>query len=62
MTTYMNLTELKQAVDSGAVTEPLMLDNDDTHVYQGDECVFRMDPDTLLEQALTLLGIAHEPV
>jgi hypothetical protein len=58
---YKTLAELQQAVRAGEVTEPLVLDNDETAAYQGEECVFRMDPDTLLEQALDMLGIAHEP-
>lgn len=43
---------------TGAV---LVIDNDDTHVYVGEECVFRMHPDEVLEGALDLLGVPHEP-
>lgn len=62
MATIKNLNDLKSAYDSGRVVGPLMIDNDDIFVYPDDEAVFRMDPETLLEQALDLLGIPHEHV
>jgi hypothetical protein len=56
------LQELVAAYRTGAVTGPLMLDNDSTSVYQGDDEVFEMHPDELIEQALTMLGIPWEHV
>lgn len=56
------LQELVAAYQTGAVTEPLMLDNDSTSVCQGDDEVFEMHPNDLIEQALTLLGIPWEHV
>ena len=56
------LQELVAAYQTGAVTERLMLDNDSTSVYLGDDEVFDMHPDDLIEQALTLLGIPWEHV
>ena len=38
---YKNYRELLEAYKSGELKEPLMLDNDDCHVYVGDECVFQ---------------------
>lgn len=60
------LQELVAAYQAGAVTGPLMLDNDSTNVYQGDDDevfeVFEMHPAELIEQALTMLGIPWEHV
>jgi hypothetical protein len=58
----VNLQELAAAYQAGTVTAPLMLDNDQTTVYQGDDEVFEMHPADLIEQALTLLGIPWEHV
>lgn len=61
---YQTLAELQHAVTrtraSGQEPPVLTVDNDETFAYAGDECVFRMDPETLLEQALDLLGIPHQ--
>lgn len=62
---YKNLAELKAACEAARAARAeelpyLVIDNDDTHVYQGGECVFRMDPAEVLEQALDLLAIPHE--
>lgn len=62
MAKYKTLAELQRAYDRGDVTEPLMLDNDDTNAYEGDEKVFSAHPDQVLEDALDLLGIPHEHV
>lgn len=63
---YKTLAELKQAFDNGEIkkTDPLMLDNDCSHIYAGDgDRVFDgPGPMGLLEQALTLLGIPWSPV
>lgn len=63
---YRTLAQLVAAVKAGRATGVLAVGNDDTFLYDGDpgeeECVFRMDPGELLEQALDLLGIAHEGV
>jgi len=59
---YKTLAELRDAYASGKVTDPLMLDNDDTFVYQGDEEVYQSHPAQLLEDALDLLGVPHEHV
>ena len=58
----LNLQELRDAYAAGELPEPLMLDNDDTSVYRGDEKVFSAHPDQVLEDALDLLGIPHEHV
>lgn len=59
----MTLEELLAAYKSGAITEPMWLDNDSTFVYQEDEKVFDGGvPRELLEQALTLLGIPFQSV
>ena len=64
MPRYTTLAELQHAVTraraAGEEPPSLVLDNDDTFAYQDGECAFRMDPETLLEQALDLLGIPHE--
>jgi hypothetical protein len=61
---YKTLRELQQACDQARAEgqEPpvLTLDNDDTHAYQDGECVFRMHPADLIEQALDLLGIPRQ--
>ena len=69
MKTYGTLRDLQAAYKSGAVTEPLMLDNDSTSVYvqtgpdmENYEEAFEMHPDDVLKQALDLLGIPHEHV
>jgi hypothetical protein len=61
---YKTLKELKAAYDAKEITEPLMLDNDCTFVYVGDEKVFEGGlPDRdLLPEALDLLGIPNEGV
>jgi len=64
---YDTLKQLRDAIAAGEVTNPvLMIDNDSTSVFDGDdedaECVFDMHPDDLLEQALDQLGIPHEHV
>lgn len=60
----MTLSELVQAYKDGTITLPLMIDNDDVHVWdmREQEPMFEMHPSELLEQALDLLGIPHEPV
>jgi hypothetical protein len=66
----MKLSEFKIYCDRAraAGDEPptLMIDNDDTHVYDPEEedgpPIFEMHPAELLEQALDLLGIPHEGV
>lgn len=69
--TYKTLEDLVDAFKDGALApdDVLWLDNDTTFIYVGDEekgetprCVFRMDPGTLLDQALDLLGIPSEGV
>jgi len=63
---YDTLKQLKDAFDSGALTTDedgpvaLVLDNDATGVYVGEEHVFEMHPADVLDQALSLLGIPHE--
>lgn len=59
---YETPRDLQAAYKSGTVTDPLMLDNDSTSVYAGDDNVFEMHPNDVLEQALDLLGIPHEHV
>lgn len=58
------VAELRDAYQNGWLTtdHPVMLDNDDTSVYDDSGEVFRMHPYTMLEQALTLLGIPNEGV
>lgn len=64
---YKTLKNLKAAYDSGELSSKhkLMLDNDDTFVYGGDdegELFNGGVPDELLREALTLLKIPHEGV
>lgn len=58
---YKTLAELVAAVRSGEVLGTLVIDNDETFLYEGDECVFRMAPDQLLDEALDMLSVPHEP-
>lgn len=58
---YETLQDLVAAVRSGEITGTLTIDNDETFMYSGDQCVFRMAPDELLEQALDMLSVPHEP-
>lgn len=60
---YKTLAELKAAYESGALDpeeSPLMLDNDNSTVYDGDGCVYRGPGYEIREEALTLLGIPWE--
>lgn len=65
---YDTLGQLRGAIELGHLKGAvLMIDNDVTSMYVGDEdsageCVFEMHPADLLEQALNLLGIPHEHV
>jgi len=60
---YTTLKELKEALDEGEIKldpergEYLTLESDITYLYVDDECVFRMHPSDLIEEALDLLGI-----
>ena len=62
-TRYKTLKELKEALDKGEIElnpesgDGLTLESDITYFYVDDECVFRMHPSDLLEQALDLLRI-----
>jgi len=62
-TKYKTLKELKEALDDGEINlDPergdwLTVESDITYFYVDDECVFRMHPSDLLEEALDLLGI-----
>lgn len=65
----MTLEQLIDAYKSGKLTEPLMLDNDTTHVYIPiDEDwtdatqVFEMHPYDLMSALLDYVGIPHEGV
>jgi hypothetical protein len=64
---YKTLKSLQAAYKSGELSRKhkLMLDNDDTFVWgPGDEgrCFDGGNPEDLLREALTLLGIPHEGV
>ena len=63
---YKTVAELQAAYKSGELRadETLMLDNDTTDAYAGEEnvLVFSMSPDQVLEEALALLGIPNEHV
>lgn len=62
---YTTLAELKMAYERGELDpkeSPLMLDNDSSTVYQGDECVYYGPGYEIREEALTLLGIPWEAV
>lgn len=60
---YKTLRELKEALDNGEIEidpesgDGLTLESDITYFYVDDECVFRMHPSDLIEEALDLLGI-----
>jgi len=63
---YKTLNELKEALDKGEIQlnpeggDCLIVESDSTYFYIDDECVFRMHPSDLLEEALDLLGIPWE--
>jgi hypothetical protein len=59
---YDTLKQLHDAVKAGKVTGTLMLDNDSTGMYADGKKIFEMHSADLLEQALDILGIAHEHV
>lgn len=59
---YKTLAELKAAFASGALADDgqtlLVVDNDCSHLYVDDECVYRGGgPEELIFEALELLGI-----
>ncbi len=60
---FKTLKELKEPLDKGEIElnpesgDGLTLESDITYFYVDDECVFRMHPSDLLEEALDLLGI-----
>ena len=64
METYSSLKDLQRAYASGALSQTahrLVLDNDSSYLYVGEEPVYRGDgPEVLLREALDLLGIAWE--
>lgn len=57
---YETLSDLVAAVRSGEITGTLVIDNDETFVYEGDKEVFRMHPSQALEEALDMLSVPHE--
>ena len=63
---YRTLNELREALDKGEIKlnpqsgDGLTLESDIAYFYVDDECVFRMNPSDLLEEALDLLGIPWE--
>jgi hypothetical protein len=67
---YENLKQLQQAYVSGELTQPVTLDNDDTHLSipvdpadpdgEWAEVFDGGHPQELLEAALDLLGIPHQ--
>jgi hypothetical protein len=59
---YPTLAALAAAYKAAELADPLMLDNDQTTVYDGDEKVYEGHPGQVLEDALDLLGIPHEHV
>lgn len=58
----MTLRELIMAYQSGELTAPLVVDNDEIYVYTPDGKQFSMHPDEFIDAALTLLGVPHENV
>lgn len=64
MAKYATLADLINARHAGAVPADavLWLDNDQTCMHVDGEEVFEAHPGDLLEQALDLLQINHEPV
>lgn len=66
---YDTLEELVDAIKEGELPADatLTIDNDETSMYvdvgpNDYQCVFRMHPGELTEQALDLLGVRHEGV
>lgn len=62
---YKTLAELKAAYEKGELdrgASPLVLDNDNSTVYDDEECVYRGPGYEIREEALTLLGIPWENV
>jgi len=60
---FKTLKELKEALDKREIEidpesgDGLTLESDIAYFYVDDECVFRMHPSDLIEEALDLLGI-----
>ena len=60
---YKTLKALRDAYKTKRITGPLILDNDCSFVYEGEEKVFDGGgPEELLPEALDLLGIPNEGV
>ena len=59
---YKNYIELFDAYKSGELTEPLMMDNDDSFVYVDDVCVFRGGGEMDTIDILEAIGIPVEHV
>jgi hypothetical protein len=68
---YKTLAELKAAYESGELTKdnPIWIDNDTVYFYdydpvteEGGELLFRVHPEQLLTDALSLLGIPWDHV
>lgn len=59
---YKTLEQLRDAYASGELSQDdvMIIDNDTVFVFENETKVFRSDPDTLLEDALQLLGIPSE--
>ena len=58
----MTLLELVLLYQSGELTAPLVVDNDEIYVYTPDGKQFSMYPEEFIVAALTLLGVPHENV
>ncbi len=62
-TKYKTLKALKEALDKGEIDldqergDCLTLESDIAYLYVDDDCIFRMHPYDLIEQALDFLGI-----
>lgn len=56
---YNSLSEILEAQLRGELTEPLIIYNDNSFIYNDDgECVYRGGgPETLAEELLDLIGI-----
>ncbi len=59
---YNSYAELFAAYKSGELTEPLMMDNDSSYVYVGDEQVFQGNGECDIVDIIKAIGIPCEYV
>ena len=58
----MTVRELIEAYKTGAISDPIQLDNDTVDAYADDANVFTMAPERLLQALLDHVGVPWEMV